>query len=325
VNWSSHRRHLASALAIVSCLQTDPLLASDSGRDDGMISVLSYNIRGLFPFGATDRPGKRVPTIGWLANKYDVVLFQEDLEYQGDLAAQMLGKVGFRGNGVGSDPRRLVPKVLLTPLALLIPHFWPPYGSGLSSFADDRLIADRDDVDRVAYGICSGWFDAPADCWAAKGFLRIGLRMPNGAEVDVYTTHLDAGPDQASVSARWKQLNLLATAIERRNGARGVIVAGDLNIAYNRSGDGWVLDDFRRRLGLLDSGAGAELAHWRERDYLLYRDGTRAKISVERAGEAREFVNRDRALSDHPAIYAHLRIVPPRSGQETSAQREAAP
>lgn len=310
MGFSSRNGFLAVAILVFSCLETDPVRAAGSARDPDVISVLSYNVHGLFALVAADHPGERTATIGWLANDYDVVLFQEDFEYHRDLAAQMLGKVGFQGNGVGSDPRRLVPKILLTPFALLIPHFWPPYGSGLTLFAEERLISDPEDVERVAYGVCSGWFNTPADCWASKGFLRVGIRMPNGAEVDVYTTHLDAGPDQGSVAARWKQLDLLATTIAGRDGGRGVIVGGDLNIAYNRRGDGWVLDGFRERMGLLDSGAGAELPHWRERDYLLYRDGTNTKISVERSGEARQFVNRDRALSDHPAIYARFRIIP---------------
>jgi hypothetical protein len=66
---------------------------------------------------------------------------------------------------------------------------------------------------------------------------------------------------------------------------------------------------FRRRLELQDSGAGPELPNWRERDYILHRDGTATALRVERAGEAQEFVDGDRALSDHAAIYARFRVV----------------
>ena len=68
---------------------------------------------------------------------------------------------------------------------------------------------------------------------------------------------------------------------------------------------------------LQDSGAGPELSYWRERDYILHRDGTETALRVEQAGEALEFVDRDRALSDHPAIYARFRIT-----LRTSAERD---
>ena len=54
--------------------------------------------------------------------------------------------------------------------------------------------------------------------------------------------------------------------------------------------------------------ASAELSYWRERDYILHRDGTATALRVEQVGEALEFVDRDRALSDHPALYARFRI-----------------
>jgi hypothetical protein len=50
------------------------------------------------------------------------------------------------------------------------------------------------------------------------------------------------------------------------------------------------------------------LREWHERDRIFYRDGVDTKLQVERAGEAREFVDGDRALSDHPAVYARFRV-----------------
>jgi hypothetical protein len=65
---------------------------------------------------------------------------------------------------------------------------------------------------------------------------------------------------------------------------------------------------FRERLGLEDSGAGAELPFWRERDFVLFRSGAGTNLSVEESGEAVEFVSRGRALSDHPALYVRFRV-----------------
>jgi endonuclease/exonuclease/phosphatase family metal-dependent hydrolase len=282
---------------------------SEAGTE---FTVLSYNIHGLFPLAAKDDPRDRMPTIGWLANRYEVVMFQEDFEYHHVLRSQMPGTIGVRGNGMGWDPRRVLAKLIISPVSIFLPHFSPPYGAGISIFVRESL-ALTDDVDREPFGFCHGWFGANGDCWARKGYQRVGIRTPEGLEVDLYNTHLEAGPTERSVEIRGRQLDILARAIEARPKTRAVIVAGDFNSAFNRVGDREKIVEFRRRLELQDSGAGPELPYWRERDYILHRDGTDAALRVEQAGEAQEFVERDRALSDHPALYARFRITPPTS------------
>ena len=120
------------------------------------------------------------------------------------------------------DPRRLAVKVLLAPFGLVIPHFWPPYGSGLSTFIRADL-AIAGDVEKSAYGICDGWFGNRADCWANKGWLRTGVRTPGGLEIDFYDTHLDAGSSRDSNAARGRQLDVLAAAIEKAPRDRAVL------------------------------------------------------------------------------------------------------
>lgn len=278
------------------------------------ISVLSYNIHGLFPLVAKDDPRDRMPTIGWLANRYEVAMFQEDFEYHHVIRDQMPGAVGVRGNGMGWDPRRVFAKLLISPVSIFLPHFSPPYGAGISIFVRESL-AIVEDVDREPYGLCRGWFGATADCWALKGYQRVGIRTPEGAEIDLYNTHLEAGASEYAAQIRGQQLDILASAIEARPKMRAVIIGADFNSAFNRVSDRDTLMRFRRRLELRDSGAGPELSYWRERDYILYRDGTATALRVEQAGEGLEFVERDRALSDHPAIYARFRITP-RTGVE---------
>ena len=54
----------------------------------------------------------------------------------------------------------------------------------------------------------------------------------------------------------------------------------------------------------------SRLPFWRERNFILYRDGDMAALTVEGAGEAMEMVNDDRrALSDHAALFARFRVV----------------
>jgi endonuclease/exonuclease/phosphatase (EEP) superfamily protein YafD len=149
-----------------------------------------------------------------------------------------------------------------------------------------------------------------------KGYQRVAIRTPEGAEVDFYNTHLDSGSGRRSVELRARQLEVLARAIEARPKSRAVIVGGDFNSVFNRSSDRPTILKFRSRLDLRDSGAGPELRNWRERDYIFYRDGADTKLEVERAGEAGEFVEKDQALSDHPAVYARFRVTSLVSAEE---------
>jgi hypothetical protein len=248
-----------------------------------------------------------VEVIASLASAYDVVLLQEDFEYHGVIRRRIQGKVGVAGNGLAFEPRRLAAKIVLAPASLFFAHFSPPYGAGLATFVKPALLL-AGDVSREPYGVCDGWLGSDFDCWASKGYLRVGVRTAEGLAVDVYTTHLDAGHGEAADAARRRQLRKLASAVERESGDRAVIVGGDFNLAADRPGDGEVMVEFRDRLNLRDSGAGPELPFWRNRDYILYRSGAHARLSVEQAGEALEFVDGRHALSDHPAVYSRFRI-----------------
>jgi endonuclease/exonuclease/phosphatase family metal-dependent hydrolase len=302
----SVRALLFAALLCVSAAAQAQIPAGPAGTE---FSVLSYNIHGLFRWIAADDPRDRMPTIGWLANRYDVVGFQEDFEYHDIVKDQIQDSVGWRGNGMGWDPRRVGAKLLLAPFAIFIPHFSPPYGSGLATFVR-RAYAIPDDCDRVPYGVCFEWIGQNGDCWARKGYLRVTMRTPEGAVIDVYNTHLEAGPESQSIETRRLQLEVLAEGIERMSAQRAVIVLGDFNSAFARPGDRENIMSFRRRLGLLETGAGPELPIWRERDFILYRSGALGILSVEAAGEAKEFVSGGRALSDHPGLTARFRATP---------------
>jgi len=300
------------SIAIV--IAVSALLGSSAWADEGgepyVVSVLSYNVHGIFPLAAKDDPRDRMPTIGWLAHKYDVVLLQEDFEFHGKLKQQLRGDaVGYRGNSVWRSPHLAITKVLTFPLLAWIPSLSIPYGAGVSTFVDKDLHVP-DSAVREAYGSCHGWLNYANDCWGAKGYLRVRIRTPEGAEVDVYNTHLEAGGHEGDAAVRREQMDVLVEGIERLSAGRAVIVAGDLNTDYIRPDDRDMVRDFRNRTGLLDSGAAPELSRWRERDFIFYRSGAGARLELESAGEALEFAGRQRALSDHAALYANFRIEP---------------
>jgi endonuclease/exonuclease/phosphatase family metal-dependent hydrolase len=303
---------MALARVIAVCFAVSVLLGSRAWAEEGgepyVVSVLSYNVHGIFPLAAKDDPRDRMPTIGWLAHKYDIVLFQEDFEFHSKLVQQLRGDaVDYRGNSAWRSPHLAVMKILTFPLLVWIPSLSIPYGSGVSTFVDKDLHVP-DSAVREAYGSCHGWVKYANDCFSAKGYLRVRIRTPEGAEVDVYNTHLEAGRRKGDAAVRREQMDALAEGIERLSAGRAVIVAGDLNTDYIRPKDRDMVRAFREKTGLLDSGAAPELSKWRERDFVLYRSGAGARLEVEAAGEALEFAGRQRALSDHAALYVNFQI-----------------
>jgi hypothetical protein len=314
LRFQHHAQRLGIA-AIAMCLASVPCMASTDSRaqEHGLlpqefVDVLSYNIHGLFALAAKDNPRDRMPSIGWLSRPYEIVLYQEDFEYNSELARQLEHHAGFVGNGPAvGDPRRVITKIVSWPFTILIPRFSPPYGSGVSTFVSDNMDVYGSNSDH--YDDCHGWFDASANCWSAKGYLRVSVETVSGAKIDVYNTHLEAGPGNESTRIRGKQLKALAKAIEKISGNRAVIVAGDFNLGYIRPGDRAIFNQFRDQLGLTDSGAGPETPFWRERDYILYRNGSETYLEVEEAGEALQFTSAGRSLSDHPALFARFEVL----------------
>jgi endonuclease/exonuclease/phosphatase family metal-dependent hydrolase len=299
---------IAICMAITACATHETRTPERISGSEEIVSILSYNVHGIAALIAKDDPRDRTPSIGWLSRPYDIILYQEDFEYHSELAEQLDHHAEFKGNGAAvGDARRVIAKIISWPFTLLIPNFSPPYGSGVSTFVSDVLDVSASNADH--YRHCHGWFGANGDCWAAKGYLRVSIETASGARIDVYNTHLEAGPTDASTEVRGKQLQSLAKAIKKISENRAVIVAGDFNLGYIRPGDRKVFNQFRKELGLSDSGAGPETPFWKERDYVLYRSGSDTQLEVEEAGEALEFTSAGRALSDHPALFVRFEVL----------------
>ncbi len=270
--------------------------ASASDAEAVEFSVLSYNTHGLPAWIARDDPVSRFPQIGRLANDYDVALIQEDFAHHERLLDGVRHPLVARGNG---------------PRAACLGWLWllcGRSGSGLTILAhvgaEDRLR-----LERQAYDHCAGWLGGANDCLASKGLLYARLALADGIAIDFYDTHLDAGDRTADRRARAAQLETLASAIEARSDAAAAIVAGDFNLAADEPADAALLRAFVERLALLDSGARFEdPERWRRQiDYVFYRSGGGVRLVAVAAGEAGEFVEGDRPLSDHPAIFARFR------------------
>lgn len=245
--------------------------------------MLTYNTHGLPSWIAGDDPPARYPQILARAERFDVVLLQEDFAHQPIVDAESRHPRLARGNG----PR----------------HRWPLLqGAGLTLLT--RLDAVAAPL-RAPYRICHGVLGGANDCLGHKGWLAQRLALPNGAAVDVWNTHLDAGGGPGDQAARQAQLGRLAAAIHRESRGHAVIAGGDFNLDWDTPHERALLERFLARTGLSIAALTPEGA-WRSRlDYLLYRPAPDVPLAVREAGMARGFVDGEgRPLSDHPAIYA---------------------
>ncbi len=253
-----------------------------------VIAVLSYNVHGLDRWVVDDDPQARMPAISARLNAYDVALVQESWTYYDALAAQATHRVRERGNG--PNPGTL-------------------FQAGLASFARPAFLA----VSRGSLGACSGWLGGANDCLADKGYLRLRLRLANGVALDFWNLHLDAGDSDDDRAARAKQLESLVARVRALSGEGALVVGGDFNLSAENAADHALLERFSTALRLRDSGArAADDGRFAQKhiDYILYREGAGVALAPVEVGEAPEFFGAAAPLSDHPAIFARLRVAP---------------
>jgi endonuclease/exonuclease/phosphatase (EEP) superfamily protein YafD len=276
------RARSAAALALVACVAAARAHAEPSSAPGAVeLRVVTYNTHGLPAWIAGDDPERRFPLIGRLLDAYDLAVVQEDFYHHELLLGAITLPLRARGNE----------------------------RSGLTTLA--RLPAEElVETEAEPYGTCSGWILGANDCLADKGFLRTRVALPNGARVDFVNTHLDAGGADADREARRAQLAILAERLRRASAGVPLVVGGDLNLHHDHPGDRALLDGFVAALGLADSGARpAPGSGWGRIDYLLYRSSADVALEVLEAGMAAEFVDEGFPLSDHPALWARLRVV----------------
>ncbi len=257
-----------------------PLRAEPAAPPSIELRIVTYNTHGLPAWIARDAPEERFPAIGKLLNTYDLAVVQEDFFHHERLLGVLTLPLRARGN----------------------------QGSGLTTLA--RLPAEiLVETQAEPYEVCSGWLFGANDCLGDKGFLRTRLALPNGALVDFVNTHLDAGRDEPDRDARRAQLELLAERLRGSSASLALVVGGDLNLRFDDPSDRALLDRFAAALGLADSEAKpAPGSGWERIDYLLYRSGSDVSLEVLAAGMAPEFVRDGAPLSDHPALWARLRV-----------------
>jgi len=253
-----------------------------------VLTVLTYNVHGLDAWLVSDDPIARMPQISERLDKYDVALIQESWSNYDLLARSATHPVRERGNGPDSGPF---------------------FQTGLATFARADLLA----VSRGSLGACSGWLTGANDCFADKGYLRVRLRLANGLALDFWNLHLDAGDGADDREARAAQLDHLVERVKELSGKQALVIAGDFNLSDETPEDHMLRERFMQALELVDSHArSAPDGRFPDKhiDYVLYRDGPGISLQPLEVGEAREFSDGSAPLSDHPALFVKLQVMP---------------
>lgn len=256
------------------------------------LAVLTYNVKAL-PFLAGGwNKDERLRAIRARIDRYDIALFHEAFTSVPNLLAGFVARGAMSSERFGIAMR----SVRLT-------------GSTGLAAAIFRPVLTVGSAEIGHYSVCSGTFGRANDCLASKGFAMQRVRLA-GVEIDVYDTHLDA--DLRDAPTRAVQRNELAAAMQRFRAARAVILGGDFNIERGDTTEFAALTRFSSGASLTDAGITSSTAWPEHLDYVLFRGSAEADITLRAAGEDPSFRMQETAVSDHPAMYAILRVTPRR-------------
>lgn len=283
------RRLCVALIALLGItIATSGSTATAQTTTTGSFTALSYNVAGLPEQISGSSPSTNSPLISPLLNEYDLVLLQEDwvdvFQALRDAGGPDLPPLtGYHHLIVGdaTHPHRSTPAD-------------PPYGTDTTRApAGPALIADGlnrlsqfpfGDLTRQQWTTCNGELvvegieavtDAAglgdaleaaglagtidggaSDCGALKGFSVATTTIADGAEVDVYNLHADAGGGEGDIAARKANFEQLAAFIAQNSAGKAVIVGGDTNLKIDdgpdRQVDAEVWEAFQTSTGVTD-------------------------------------------------------------------------
>ncbi len=173
--------------------------------DTGEFSAITYNVAGLPEGINSDQfPSKHMKLISPLMNNYDVVNFQEDFAYHTILYKDL------------KHPYKTTYEAKVT------------FGDGLNTVSTIPFV----DFTRIKWNQCNG-----TDCLTPKGFSYCRLRFKEDVYVDLYNVHCNAGSTNPDLAARRNNITQLCAYIETHSVGNAIILMGDFNCRYTRTGD----------------------------------------------------------------------------------------
>lgn len=188
-------------------------LAGPAAADTGTFSTLSYNVAGLLEPFSSSHPATNTPLISCRIKGYTLVNVQEDFNYHAALY-----------DSCDDHPYRSATSGGMG------------VGSGLNTLSYLPYL----DWDRGDWKDCNG-----VDCLTPKGWTHARVRLAEGVYVSLYNLHTQAQTEDADLSARRKNVLQLLSYIEANSPTDAVIVMGDTNTRYTRSGDN--IREFQKR------------------------------------------------------------------------------
>jgi endonuclease/exonuclease/phosphatase family metal-dependent hydrolase len=259
--------------ALLLLAAANPVETKDGPRC-GRFSVLTYNVAGLPQGISQSQPLFFMTKISPRLNGFDIVLAQEDFQYERQLRS-----------------------------AALHPYYSPRsragvYGDGLSRFS----VFPMSEVEHIPWCACYGTLGHANDCLTPKGFSLAVHELAPGVTIHVYNLHMDAGGSRGDIAARDRGMEQLIAFMAERSGGEAVIVGGDWNLG-DEPEDQECLEKILRREGLTDScralGCGEERI-----DRILFRSSARLSlIPLQYRVELERFSTRwGWPLSDHDAV-----------------------
>jgi exonuclease III len=261
------------ALCILSLL----LLAGRAGASpaSGTLRVITYNVAGLPEGLSASHPATNLPLIGNRLNRYDLALVQEDFAYAKALRENL--RLPYQSRPFERGERY-------------------DFGDGLSTFSRFPFA----DPVRTAWTRCNGFTGEYFDCLTPKGFTIATVVLADGASLDVYDVHLDAGWSDGDRAARTAQLEQLAAAILQHSRARAVLVGGDFNLHPNERDK---LERFEQATGLADACSTLRCADRARIDRVLFRSSAALRLTALRWRLPPGFRDaRGAPLSDHAPV-----------------------
>lgn len=199
MKWSS----IAVFVLLLSCKKEE---SNRKGQIDTMsFSVLTYNIAGLPEGISGSHPLKNTPYIGQRINDYDIVHVQEDFNYH-----KLLVK---HDNHPYETPTKAISV---------------PFADGLNTLSNYRIL----DLKRIQWKDCTA-----ADCLTPKGFSFSRINFNDDFLIDFYNVHANAGDKPLEMAARRKNITQLVEYVDSHSGDYPVVIMGDLNCRYSRTGD----------------------------------------------------------------------------------------
>lgn len=173
--------------------------------DSGTFSTLSYNIAGLLEPFSSSNPDVNTPTISCRIKGYTLVNVQEDFNYHAALYDSCDDHT-YRSPTSG--------------------------GMGVGSGLNTLSYLSYMDWYRGDWNACNG-----VDCLTPKGWTHARVRLAEGTYVSLYNWHTQAQTEGADLSARRSNILQLLHYIENQSPTDAIIVMGDTNTRYTRSGD----------------------------------------------------------------------------------------